>query len=55
MNPLINTDLGMYLKELVDHYIPGKSGEDKDLAGGAKTSPKRSDDTNPTTGEKKRQ
>jgi hypothetical protein len=55
MNPLINTNLDMYVKDLVDHYIPGKSGEDKDSTGCAKTSPNRSVDTNPPTGENKRQ
>lgn len=38
MNPLVNTDLHTYLRELVDHHLPDKDGEDKDRAGKAKPS-----------------
>ena len=55
MNPLVNRDLNTYVKELVDHYIDGKACKDKEPAGCEKTSPNRSDDMNPSTGEKREQ
>ncbi|MCB2168711.1 MAG: hypothetical protein KQI78_13705 [Deltaproteobacteria bacterium] len=54
MNPLVNRDLNTYVKELVDHYIAGKACKDKEPAGCEKTSPNRSDDTNPSTVKKGR-
>jgi hypothetical protein len=55
MNPLVNTDLQTYLKELVDHHLPGKDSEDKDPAGSVKSSLHWSDEPCPPTGEEKGQ
>lgn len=55
MNPLVNTDLQTYLKELVDHHLPGKDSEDKDPAGNVKSSLHWSDEPCPPTGEEKGQ
>ena len=53
MNPLVNTDLHTYLRELVDHHLPDKDGEDKDPAANPKVLNKRSGDEAPLTGDEK--
>jgi hypothetical protein len=44
MDPLANTDLQTYIKNLVDHHLPDKADREKDSATRRKTLNKRSDD-----------
>ena len=53
MNPLVNTDLDTYLRELVDHHLPGKDGQGKDSTPRPKNLRKRSNETAPPTVEEK--
>jgi hypothetical protein len=47
MNPLVNTELQAYLKELIDQHIPGKGGEDEVCAGKEKPLSDQVDSTRP--------
>lgn len=53
MNPLANTDLHTYLRELVDHHFPGKDDEDKDPIASPKVLHERSAGKAPSTGDEK--
>ena len=51
MNPLVNTDVHRYVKDLIDHHIPNRTNATEDLADTSKSTPKRSEDTSSSTKE----
>jgi hypothetical protein len=53
MNPLANTDLQTYIRNLVNDHLPGKDDGDRDSTPRTKTRHRRSDDKAPPTGAKK--
>ena len=53
MDPLANTDLETYIKNLVDHHLPGKDDQAKDSPTRQKTFHKRPDDKVSPTGKVK--
>jgi hypothetical protein len=53
MNPLVNTELQAYVKELIDQNFPGKDDEDQDPVASPKVLHKRSGDKAQSTGDEK--
>ena len=53
MDPLANTDLQTYIKNLVDHHLPGQDDKDEASRTPPKAMRKRSDDKAPPTGREK--
>ena len=53
MDPLANTDLETYIKNLVDHHLPDKGDQERDLTSRQNTFHKRPDDKASPTGREK--
>lgn len=54
MNPLVNTDVNRYVKDLIDRHIPNESREDKAGAGKAEEGGRRSGANRPADVEERR-
>ena len=55
MNPLVNTDVHRYVKDLIDRHIPNEDSKMDDSSGIPKGTPDRSEDVYSSTGEEKGQ
>ena len=53
MDPLANTDLQTYIRDLVDRHLPDKDRRETDATTRPKNLPKRSDDNVTPTGKEK--
>ena len=51
MNPLVNTDVHRYVKDLIDRHIPNEAGKTEDWSNTSKRTPKRSEDVSSSSGE----
>jgi hypothetical protein len=55
MNPLANSDLQTYVRQLVDRHLPDKGGEDNDPTAVSKVRPKSSGAKAPSAKDEKDQ
>ena len=54
MNPLVNTDVDHYVKDLIERHIAGEEGEARDSVDRQKDASDRREDISPPTGKEKK-